>query len=791
MFKNYLKVAFRVLLRQKQYVLITTFGLAIGLAVSLLIIGFISNELRFEHCHEKSERIYRVDGSYQFRDSGVSMASIMPAAGPALAENLPEVEHAVRVRRLWDIPIEFGFNDAIVERKVFAAEPSLFNIFTMPLKEGDSESALNAPFSIVISEDVSRNHFADQSPLGKTIKLMDEYEFQITGVTDRISANTQIRSDFIISYATLEKIGEDVESWTNILQDYTYLLLLEGSDPNEVEQNIPAVLELYLEPDEAKMFNLKLQPLGEIYLHSNLSYELTPDGDLTIIYVFSWIAALILIIACINFINLATAKTSHRIKEVGVRKVLGAFRGQLVKQFIGESLILTLVAMLLGIAIFEISIPFLENFLGRELAINILQDPYLVGSIAGMILVVGLFSGSYPAFILSKFRPSDVLRGSSPGGTAGSLLRKILVVVQFTIALTLLCTTFALYNQISYSITTDLGFDKDSVILINLDDDISNKKYRVLQSEISSSNSVKASTITQCVPGENRYNLYSIRPENKSDQDPTLINCFSADADFLSTFNLTLIKGTDFLDEHIPANNPVIINEAAAVEYEIYNPIGFKLLASKTEYNIIGVVKDFHIHSLHTEIMPCMIRLNLDPHRLMAVRLNPENIPESISNVEDNWKRIFPELPFDYAFLNEAIKENYNDEEKIGTLLSSFSLIAVFVACLGLFGLASFTAERRTKEIGVRKVLGATIANIIALMSQETLILVVIANLIGWPVAYFVLDRALNEFAYRATFGWSMYVLAGAIVMFIALTTVGFQSLKAAIANPVDALKHE
>jgi putative ABC transport system permease protein len=792
MFKNYLLVAIRNLSKQKQYIIVNVAGLAIGIAVCLLIVGFVSNDLQFEHCHKNLSRIYRVDGAYQLRGSGVSMASIMPAVGPAMAESFPEIEKEVRIRRLWDVKVEFAFDDVITENKVFAAEPQLLDIFTLPLKQGNPETALTAPMTVIISEEVAANHFAGQNPVGSFIKLKDEYDFQITGVMKEIPANTQIRGNFIISYASLEKMGEDVKSWTEIFQDYTYLLLHKNAAPTLIENKIPEFLESHIGADEAKNYELRLQPLSEIYFHSDLSYELPPDGDLTLIYVFTGIALLILLIACINFINLSTARTAPRMKEVGVRKVLGAKRGQLIRQFLSESILLTCIAMLIGIAMYEIVLPHLESFMDRELAVRIYNDPILILTILGMILFVGVFSGSYPAFVLSRFRPSSILRGEWANRSAKSYLRRALVIFQFAIAIILICLTFAVYDQINYSVTKDLGFNKDNILLIDVEKVDSADKRQLIENAIENSGPVKISTLISAAPGENRHNLFTVNPENKLDEDPTLMHILITDYDFLSTFGIKLIAGRELLaDRNDKSNHSILINETAVREFEIENPIGFKFYHGETAFEVVGVVKDFNFNSLHNEIQPCMIMAGMNSRRLIAARLAGKPSAGAIAEITAAWNEIMPDMNLDYSFLDDVILKNYESEKKVGTLLTVFSFVAVFIACLGLFGLASFTTEQRTKEIGIRKVLGASISSIIRLVSKEYLILVIIANLAAWPIAFLAAEKWQQDFAYRPPISWESFIIAGGLALVIALATVSFQSLKAARSNPVNTLRNE
>ncbi|MFB0517207.1 MAG: FtsX-like permease family protein, partial [Candidatus Neomarinimicrobiota bacterium] len=665
-------------------------------------------------------------------------------------------------------------------------------IFTLPLKQGNPETALAAPFSVIISERLANTYFPGENPIGKTVRVKEEMEAQITGVFKRVPANTQLRSDFVVSYSTLEKIGEDTQSWTKLFQDYTYVLLREGVVAAEVEQKIPSLLAQHVGQDEAENYVLQLQPLKQIYLHSNLSYELFPNGDPAYVYVFGCVAFLILSIACINFINLSTARVSRRLKEVGVRKVLGAFRFQLVRQFLSESILLTLLSMAFGIALFEIARPRLESFLGRQLEINVYGDPVLLLSILAMIVIVGLLSGSYPAFVLSGFQPSFLFRGEVFGTGRRSLLRKILVAFQFMIAVALLCVTFAVYRQIDFALTTDLGFDNKNVLLIDAGEGISPEKQELVKNEILKSGLASTVTIADCAPGENRHSLYHIRPQNKMDEEPTFLHGVRIDPDYLTAFGIKLVEGRDlFRESAADAGNSILINQAAVRDFEIDEPIGFKFYLGEKAYQVVGVVGDFHSHSFHNRIPPLALFASTKDKRLIAAKLPPAYTSASISGIENIWNTVVSDVPFEYSFLEDVMSENYREERKLGTLFTTFSLLTVFVACLGLFGLSAFSAERRTKEIGIRKTLGASVINIVRLLSREILLLAVLANAVAWPLAYLTIDRWLETFAYRTDITLTIFLLSGLVVLIIALATVSYQSIKAALANPVDSLRYE
>jgi putative ABC transport system permease protein len=786
MLKYYLKSAIRNLTRHKLYTIINVSGLTVGLAACLLIVGYVNNELSFENCHRYVDRIYRVECRYGQGSSQFLTTKIMPAVGPAIKQDFPEVEHAVRIRDLWTVPIEWTDDGISEEREVLAAEPDLLNIFTLPLKEGNPQTALEAPFSVIISQELARLHFGEQNALGKTIRARDEFDLQITGVFERIPANTRMRTDLLVSYSTLDRMGMDTRSWTGVFRDVTYLLLQTDADPTKVEGKIPWFLQQHLGEEDAGDYSLQLQPLDKIYLHPDLS-----KGPLYI-YIFSFIAFLILLIASINFVNLSTALVSHRVREVGIRKVLGALRPQLVKQFLSESVLLTVTAMLFGIALFEMAKPLLESFIGRQLEIDLPGDPGLLLSVLGMIVFVGVLSGSYPAFVLARSQPSFTLRGEVFGVRSKSLLRRILVVFQFVIAVVLLCVTFSVYRQIHYAVTTDLGFDPENVLLIDAEEGISPEKQDLIKNQILGSGLVSSVTVTDCAPGESRVYHYGVRPENKLDSEPVFFHGMRVDSDYLSTFGMELMEGRNFSAESAAdVSGSVLINQAAVKQLETSQPIGSKLYIRDKVCQVVGVVRDFHSHSFHMQIMPMALFAAASERRLIAVKLPPDYTSQTIAEVEKIWNRIVPGASFEYSFLEDAVGKNYHDDRKLGALFGIFSLLTVFLACLGLFALAAFNAERRTKEIGIRKTLGASVAGILGLLCKEMVVLVAIANTIAWPVAYLVINRWLETFAYRTQITVTWFLLSGIMVLFIALAAIGYQSVKAALANPVDSLRYE
>lgn len=791
MLKNFIKIALRNIISQKLYSAVNILGLAIGLGVCLLILGVVNNDLRFEDTHKNKDHIYRVDGKYAIRDSQIPMAPIVSGLGPALREAIPEIEKVVRIRREWDVNFVFENNESMIASKVFMAEPELLEIFTLPLHAGNPGTALNAPYSVIISQDIKQKYFLNRNAIGEKISANDSIEFTITGVFERIPANTQIRSDFVLSYSTLDKTGKDTNSWTELFKDYTYVLLNKNADPKIVENKIPDVIAQKIEPEMAKRFQLQLQPLKDIYFESYLSYELPPHGNFTQILIFAGIAGLILIIGCLNFVNITSARTINRIKEVGIRKVLGAYPIQLVKQFLTETTIITLCAMTLGIIIFEIFRPLMESFIGRNLEIDLYRDPILLLSIFGMITFVGIFAGSYPALLFSRFRPTLMINKGSGSSTKKSTIRRIMVAAQFIMAIVLICATMAIYQQINFCVTSDLGFDKENMLCIDVEE-LSSDKVLLLKNEILRQTSAEYATMSDMHPGEDRNYLYSVKPENKMDEDPTYMHGVRIDNDYFTTYGIEIINGRGFLAESGDAgNNNILINEASIRTFEIDDPIDFQFMINGKQYSVIGVVKDFHQHSLKNEIMPMAFFNSSKGTRILGLKMPEQNSQSVTDKIGPIWEEIEPGIQLEYRYLSDALRESYNDEKKTATILTLFSSLAIFVACLGLFGLAAYNTEKRTKEIGIRKVLGAKVGEIIRLMVREYIIIILISGIISLPIANYIIGRWLEEFAYRMDVDWQLYLMAGVVTLIVALFTVGYQAIKAAITNPVDAIKYE
>jgi putative ABC transport system permease protein len=799
MFKNYLKSALRNIKKHKGYASINIIGLAIGMACCILIVFYISTELSYDRYHKNTERIFRLGLDANLGGSKVvTPISTVPSA-PALIQGYPEVIDAVRIRTVSRTSVEYE-DKQFYEDGILYADNSIFSVFTFPMVIGDPRTALETAYSVVLTEDTAKRYFGGQDPVGKTLTLNSESNFVITGIMKNVPPNSHFTFDMVCSYETLyERNKEIMEEWFNF-RDYTYLLLAEGFDYSELENKFPAFIEKYMGSTLQAIggeINFFLQPLTSIHLHSNLENEISPNSSITYIYIFAAVALFILCIACINFMNLATARSSTRAKEVGMRKVVGAERKELIRQFLGESLLYSFLSLMIALLLSWLVLPFVSSLSGQDLSINLGRVPWLIPALIGLALFVGLLAGSYPALFLSAFRPSQVLKGNLKAGSAHSRLRSILVVSQFLISISLIIGTGVILSQIKFMKNKSLGFDKKNVLVVEIMDRNLRRSLDSIKAEIQRIPGVLRVSSTSLVPGQ-EPSVQPFVPEGYSEKQAQLMEIFWVDHDFFPTLGMEVVEGRNFsLEFGTDSSSAVIINETAARRYGWENPIGKTILAPSDEvmkwdtYTIVGVVKDFHRTSLHSVIAPQLI--GNDPARFdeLAIRIAPENSGATLSLLREKWKKIDPQRPLDFFYLDAQLDSQYGAEERLSDILSAFSVFAILIACLGLFGMASFAAEQRTKEIGIRKVLGASVPGVVVLLSKDFLKLIAIANLIAWPLSYFGMHRWLQNFAYKTGINLWVFVFTGVLAMGIALATVSYQSIRAALLDPIDAIKYE
>ena len=803
MLKNYFKIAIRNITRYKVYSFINIFGLAIGIAVCVLIFLFISDELSYDRFHTKSERIYRVSRSWTNADGEVSLhlGHVAPPFAPLLANDFPDVvENAVRMLSTDNELLSNG-EKKIVEQKIFFVDKDFFNVFSFDLLEGDPKAALSEPNSIVLTKEAAKRYFGEENPIGKSLRFNDDADLKVTGIVEDAPANSHFQFNVLISFLTVEDfVGREnlMSQWGNNSFS-TYLVLKENYDPKELEAVFPGFIDKHIGDyngvSASEGTQLHLWPITDIHLYSNLDSEIEPNGNIEYIYIYGAIGIFILLIACINFMNLATARSGRRAKEVGLRKTMGAVRNSLVKQFISESFLITAFALVLSLILVVLVLPSLSIFIEKELSLNILQNPLNIMVIICLAIIVGLLAGSYPAFYLSSFNPSAVLKGAHKAGRKQQFFRGSLVVLQFSISIVLIVGMIIVYQQLDYVKYKPLGFEKENLILLSGSEEISSK-YESLREQFLKQPGILNVTHASRVPSGRLLDSQGAKVEidGKMEEVNFRIADVSVDHDYLKTFGMTLVAGRDFnRDLTSDSTESFIINESAVYTIGYTSPeeaIGKSYHYGEQKGNIIGVVKNFHFETLPQPISPIVLMVGGNA-RSIVVRFEESRRAETIAYLQTQWEYLRPDFPFTYATIEDKFLEQYKSEEKLGQLIGYFAVIAIIIASLGLLGLASFTTEQRTREIGVRKVLGASISEILMLLLKGFSKWVVVAFIIACPLAYFGMDKWLQNFAYHNEISVIPFIAGGVFALLLAWLTVGFLSVKASLANPVDSLRSE
>ncbi|GAA4446928.1 ABC transporter permease [Nibrella saemangeumensis] len=812
MLKNYLTIALRNLRKHKGFTFINVFGLAVGLACCLLITLYVVDELSFDRYNTKADRIYRVHTDILFGGDDMRFAVSADPVGPTLKKDYPQVENYVRLhdRGTWLVK-RSGQPNNLREDKIIFADSTLFDVFTLPFIAGDPKQALAEPNTVVISESAARRYFGHQNPIGQTLVFDNKQLLKVTGVMEDMPENSHFRTDFFVTMLN------DNYQWGQWLSNnhHTYIVLKPGVDPEAFGKNFATVIEKYVGPqalqyigvsmkqfrEAGNRYQMWLMPLTDIHLKSRQNIELAPNGDMQYIYIFGAVAIFILLIACINFMNLATARSANRAKEVGVRKVLGSERQQLIGQFMVESVLMAMLAMGLALVLVSLALPLFNTVAAKSLAVQSLLSPGFLSFILVLPVVVGLLAGSYPAFFLSSFRPLLVLKGgafkSVNRGSKQVSLRSGLVVFQFAMSVILIIGTIVVYQQINYIQTTKLGFNREQVLTIHeaysLDSQVDAFKNEVLRLP-----GVVSGTISGYLPVPSDRSDSPMFPEGEIDQKKAVsMQQWAVDHDYVKTLGMQIAQGRDFSRDFGADSSGIILNETAVKIFGFKEPLGKRVVqfgdpSGKTQkvYTVIGVVKNFHFESLRRNVGA--LGLFLGKNTTSATfRLSTQDVAALIPQIETKWKQLAPGQPFNYSFLEDKFDAMYRAEQRIGTIALTFSVIAILVACLGLFGLAAFMAEQRTKEIGVRKVLGASVPSLVTMLSWDFLKLVFIAIIIATPIAWWAMNKWLEDFAYRIDVPWWVYIMAGVVAVLIAFVTVSFQSIKAALMNPVKSLRAE
>ena len=798
MFTNYLKIAFRNIFKNKVYSVINIAGLAIGIAGSLLILVYVAGQLSYESMHKNADNIVRVSVKFGTGDAAMTLAGAMPALGPAAAQQIPSVKSDVRFKVDHHAKIKVG-NKEFTEHNFFFADSNVFNVFTFPLLEGDKETALNNPSSIVISKSLAKKYFGSENPIGSTLIYNDKYNFTVSGVMKDVPRNTMLRCEIIAPFSSALKILKPQLGWNSFGDTYTYLYLRNNTSIERLNKNLRKLLEKNTNEHFASMLKFVILPIKDIYFKSSAMGELAPTGNLTSIYLFTSIAFLVLLIACLNFINLSTARSLRRSKEVGLRKVLGAKRASLISQFFGESLLITLFSVIISIFIFELVHPLLNNYFNVNLNINPFSTFNFYLILLGIIVFVSLLAGIYPALFLSKFQPVDSLKSIKTPGSSSASLRKMLVVAQFAITIFLIIGTAAIYKQLNFMQNSDLGFNKKDVVILNYP--ISNAgmhdKYSVIKNVFESIPGVSDVTGAYTLPGINNKETESIRLKGQSENEQKIFQAIGVDYNFVSTLGLKIIRGRNFSKKFANDKDAaIILNETAVKDLGLKNPIGTEVFLpggknKERPAKVIGVINDFHVASFHKIIEPMFLYINPKYYYNIALKINPKYKSTIIASLKSEWSKILPNTQFDYSFLSQTYNNLYSSDAKSGRLFSIFSFLSILIACMGLFGLVSYSIEVRVKEIGIRKVLGANLSNITLLLSKDFIKWVLIANIIAWPLAYYAVKKWLEDFAYKTNPNLEIFILSGLAAFIIAVVTISIQSIKAANSNPVDSLRNE
>jgi putative ABC transport system permease protein len=817
MLTNYLKIAWRNLMKNKTFSFINIFGLAIGLTCCMLITLYIHNELSYDSYHKNASRLYQVGTTFVKTGKDDDHTANTPAPlVRTMQQEFPEIESGARLMGLFaedKTLIQYTRREGDVrsfyETKGYLADSNFFKILSYKFIQGNAATALNQPNSIVLSEEIAEKIFGKDEAINKVVRISSstngDYDYKVTGVFRPNTLPTHIDARFFMSMR-----GGEMESYMRRQENdlasnnmfYSYLLLAPGADAKKLEAKFPAFVDKYAGKDLKAMGFYKKQfltPVKDIHLRAKTTRNVTPPGSMTYLYILASIALFTLLIACINFMNLSTARSSKRSAEVGVRKVLGAEKQSLIRQFLGESLLMALISFAFAILIVQLLLPLFSQVAGKDFTFSFGEQAALLGVFFVLAIITGLPAGSYPAFYLSSFKPVKVLKGRFTNSLAAVSLRKGLVVFQFFISVVLIIASVVIYNQMRYLRSTDLGFKKDQQIIIPMRSAVAKNTFTALETELSRTANILSTGGSLYYPGIFNPSDMPLYKEGNSMNEARRVYMNWVDDSFLQTLDIKPVKGR-FFSKAFPSDTSLrmILNEtgvkqlgfaSAADAIGKYAVVDWR--GEKYRFEIIGVAKDFHFQDLHLPIEPYGFQLNNVQQFNYMVAHATGDLQSAIKTIEAAWRKVNPNEPFDYSFLDQDFQKNYTAENRLATIVSYFTIVAILISCLGLFGLAAFSAEQRTKEIGVRKVLGATIPDIIALLSKDFLKLVAISVVIASPVAWYVMNKWLQDFAYRVNISWTVFVITTATALCIALLTIGFQAMKAALSNPVKSLRTE
>jgi putative ABC transport system permease protein len=811
MIKNYFKVALRAIVRNKLSSFINIFGLALALSCSLMIFLYIKDELAYDRYNANADRIYRVTRDFLSPDGSVNLhlGHVAPPFGPLLKNDFPDLEEVVRTLQTRFL-IAYQENGQEIksfnEDNTFYAEPEIFKVFTIPVTNGNTDKALIDPFTLMLSEKTAKKYFGDENPIGKPLKVGNRYDVVVNGVFKDFPAQAHWHPDVLVAFSTLNdttiygRRGLETNYGNNSFG--TYALVKEPFDKDKIEKQFPAFLDKHLgaaagnnAQKPSSFTRLYLQKMTDIHLHSQLDSEVESNGSMKNVYMMGVIAGFIILIACFNFINLSTARATKRAKEVGLRKVVGAFKNQLISQYLSESILITAFALILAIGITYLSLGSLNDFTEKSLSLNLISNWPLLAGLIAFAVIIGVLAGIYPAFVISAYKPALILKGQQGSSKGKSGLRKSLVVAQFAISIVLIIATMITYQQLQYMNNRDLGYNKDQVVAIRLFNELS-QQYDAFYNELLNQSSIREVSRSSRTPTGRLLDSQGTARIQKGDtlaNTNVVLKNIRVDHEFFDTYEIKFVAGRNF-SRDVKSDDSLgfVLNESAVAMMGVTPE---EILTKDFAYagvkgRVIGVVKDFHFESLHEPIVPMVFQFGQFFNRV-SIKIAGDKVQDGIRHVEKVWKEFIPHRPFEYTFISEQYKQLYNSEQKQGELFTFFACLAILIACLGLFGLATFNTLQRVKEIGIRKVLGASVFGIVGLLSKEIIILVVLSNLIAWPVAWYFMDQWLDTFAYRINISVVLYALAAIGAIIIALLTVSIQTFKAARSNPSDTLRYE
>jgi putative ABC transport system permease protein len=797
---NSFKIVLRRARKSKAYSLINIAGLAVGLACCILIVAYILTELSYDGYHKNASRIVRLGVKAEFPGTSITAAVSNTPAGPALVEEFPEVLNAVRFRPTSPRTVVSYGDRQDYEGGIFFADRSVFDVFTFPMLKGDPRTALEAPGSLVITASIAAKYFGDEDPLGKVLRLNNQEDRTVTGVIADVPKNSHFTFNMLLSFESLYAQNRKAqERWLGF-PNYTYLLLGDEAQREALEAKLPAFVQAHMADDLKAVrgtLSYFLQPLTRIHLHSRLDRDVAPQGSVLYVYIFAAVALFILLLACINFVNLSTARASTQAREIGVRKACGASRRDLIRHFLAETFAHGLIALAIALGLSELALSYFSALTGVDLRIGAARLQWLIPSSIGLLVFVGVAAGSYPAFLLSAYRPARVLKGDVRTGVSGSRFRDALAVFQFAVSISLIIGTGIIMNQLRFMKTRDPGFRKEDVVIVRVMPDRLRRSYPSIKARLGQAPGVLGLAATSTVPGIGS-DIGQFVPEGFGQDQAQTMDVMNANADFLPTMGIKLVDGRNFsAEDGTEASSAVLINRTAARKFGWDAAVGktIRQYSNATRQwemrTVVGVVEDFQLASDYRPIAPLCIGASSTDFGGLVIRLDRANVRGTLATLNAIWKDIDPDRPFDYFFLEAQFDGQYRSEERLWGIMGSFAVVSIVIACLGLFGMTSFAVERRTKEIGIRKILGASAPEITLMLAKESAKRVLLANLVAWPVTYFVMAGWLRRFAYRDGIGIGTFVLSTALALLIAMATVGWQAVRAATADPVQSLRYE